>query len=52
MNRPLAITGIALSGLSGSYGLTLAFVAISGVGVAAYHPESARVAIQNRFIRR
>ncbi|MET7370212.1 MFS transporter [Streptomyces sp. NPDC005566] len=36
--------GIALSGLSGSYGLTLIFVAISGIGVAAYHPESARVA--------
>ncbi|WP_078876315.1 MFS transporter [Streptomyces sp. 769] len=36
--------GIALSGLAGSYSLTLAFVAISGVGVAAYHPESARVA--------
>ncbi|MFJ3876804.1 MFS transporter [Streptomyces sp. NPDC090077] len=36
--------GIALSGLSGSYGLTLCFVAVSGIGVAAYHPESARVA--------
>ncbi|MFJ6012872.1 MFS transporter [Streptomyces sp. NPDC092952] len=36
--------GIALSGLGGSYGLTLVFVAVSGVGVAAYHPESARVA--------
>jgi FSR family fosmidomycin resistance protein-like MFS transporter len=36
--------GIALSGLSGSYGLTLLCVAISGIGVAAYHPESARVA--------
>ncbi|MFI0965766.1 MFS transporter [Streptomyces sp. NPDC021080] len=36
--------GIALSGLSGSYGLTLVFVAVSGLGVAAYHPESARVA--------
>lgn len=36
--------GVALSGLSGSYGLTLVFVAVSGVGVAAYHPESARVA--------
>ncbi|GAA2485083.1 MFS transporter [Streptomyces gobitricini] len=36
--------GIALSGLSGSYPLTLVFVAISGIGVAAYHPESARVA--------
>lgn len=36
--------GIALSGLSGSYALTLVFVAVSGVGVAAYHPEAARVA--------
>ncbi|MFF5158474.1 MFS transporter [Streptomyces sp. NPDC000348] len=36
--------GIALSGLSGSYTLTLACVAVSGIGVAAYHPESARVA--------
>ncbi|GAA3483063.1 MFS transporter [Streptomyces yanii] len=36
--------GIALSGMSDSYALTLVFVAISGVGVAAYHPESARVA--------
>ncbi|MEU8697260.1 MFS transporter [Streptomyces sp. NPDC048680] len=36
--------GIALSCLSGSYALTLTFVAVSGVGVAAYHPESARVA--------
>nr|WP_211207303.1 MFS transporter [Stackebrandtia nassauensis] len=36
--------GIALSGVSGSYAVTLAFVAVSGIGVAAYHPESARVA--------
>ncbi|WP_406072597.1 MFS transporter [Streptomyces sp. NBC_01020] len=36
--------GIALSGVSGSYKLTLVFVALSGLGVAAYHPESARVA--------
>ncbi|MGB8941690.1 MAG: MFS transporter [Streptomyces sp.] len=36
--------GIALSGVSGSYALTLFFVAVSGIGVAAYHPESARVA--------
>nr|WP_246220706.1 MFS transporter [Phytoactinopolyspora mesophila] len=36
--------GIALSGLSGSYPMTLAFVALSGIGVAAYHPESARLA--------
>ncbi|MFI1420797.1 MFS transporter [Streptomyces sp. NPDC020731] len=36
--------GIALSGVSGSYGLLLLSVAVSGVGVAAYHPESARIA--------
>ncbi|RJL32762.1 MFS transporter [Bailinhaonella thermotolerans] len=36
--------GVALSGLSGSYALTLAFAALSGIGVAAYHPEAARVA--------
>ncbi len=36
--------GIALSCVSGSYALTVTFVAVSGVGVAAYHPESARVA--------
>ncbi|MGV9801198.1 MFS transporter [Mycobacterium sp. NPDC003449] len=36
--------GIAVCGLSGSYGWTLAFVALSGIGVAAYHPEAARVA--------
>ena len=36
--------GVAASGLGGSYGLTLVSVAVSGVGVAAYHPESARVA--------
>ncbi|WP_328475026.1 MFS transporter [Actinoplanes sp. NBC_00393] len=36
--------GIALSGLNGNYPLTLLFVALSGIGVAAYHPESARIA--------
>ncbi|MFJ2580415.1 MFS transporter [Kitasatospora aureofaciens] len=40
----LAGLGIALSGLGGNYALTLAFAAVSGLGVAAYHPESARVA--------
>ncbi|WP_217255204.1 MFS transporter [Streptomyces sp. AC602_WCS936] len=40
----LAGLGIALSGLSESYVVTLAVVAVSGIGVAAYHPESARVA--------
>ncbi|MFF5516835.1 MFS transporter [Streptomyces coeruleorubidus] len=36
--------GVALSGVTGSYTSTLAVVAVSGVGVAAYHPEAARVA--------
>ncbi|MER5531366.1 MFS transporter [Streptomyces sp. NPDC002677] len=36
--------GVALSGVGGSYPLTLVFMALSGMGVAAYHPESARVA--------
>ncbi|MEU3295387.1 MFS transporter [Streptomyces longwoodensis] len=36
--------GVALSGISGSYPLTLLCVAMSGLGIAAYHPESARVA--------
>ncbi|MBL1084511.1 MFS transporter [Streptomyces actinomycinicus] len=40
----LAGLGIALSGSSASYSLTLLCVAVSGAGVAAYHPESARVA--------
>lgn len=37
-------TGVALSGVTGSYALTLAVVAVSGAGVAAYHPEAARAA--------
>jgi len=37
-------TGVALAGVTGSYTLTLAAVAVSGIGVAAYHPEAARVA--------
>ncbi|MEU8827532.1 MFS transporter [Streptomyces sp. NPDC048636] len=36
--------GVALSGLGGSYPLTLLAVAVTGIGVAAYHPEAARVA--------
>ncbi|MFF3492089.1 MFS transporter [Streptomyces sp. NPDC002795] len=40
----LAGVGIALSGVSDSYAVTLGVVALSGLGVAAYHPESARVA--------
>ncbi|MFI9103543.1 MFS transporter [Streptomyces fildesensis] len=37
-------SGVALAGVSGSYALTLAVVALSGIGIAAYHPESARMA--------
>ncbi len=40
----LAGVGVAFCGVTDSYALTLALVALSGVGVAAYHPESARVA--------
>ncbi len=40
----LAGLGIGLSGLSESYALTWAAVALSGIGVAAYHPEAARAA--------
>ncbi|MGI5372916.1 MFS transporter [Streptomyces sp. CA-251387] len=36
--------GVALSGVMGSYALTLVVVAVSGIGVAAYHPEAARAA--------
>jgi len=36
--------GVALLGVSGAYWLTLAAIALSGVGVAAYHPEGARLA--------
>ncbi|WP_380283287.1 MFS transporter [Kitasatospora purpeofusca] len=36
--------GVGLAGLFGPYALLCAAVALSGVGVAAYHPESARLA--------
>ncbi|GAA3465584.1 MFS transporter [Nonomuraea roseola] len=36
--------GVALAGVGDSYPLTLLVVAVSGLGVAAYHPEAARVA--------
>ncbi|WP_371786127.1 MFS transporter [Streptosporangium subroseum] len=36
--------GVALAGVGGSYVLTLVVVAVSGIGIAAYHPEAARVA--------
>jgi MFS transporter, FSR family, fosmidomycin resistance protein len=40
----VAGTGIGLTGLGDSYTLTLLSVALAGIGVAAYHPESARLA--------
>ncbi|MBA9006317.1 MFS transporter [Thermomonospora cellulosilytica] len=36
--------GVALIGVTGSYPLTLAAIALTGFGVAAYHPEAARLA--------
>jgi MFS transporter, FSR family, fosmidomycin resistance protein len=37
-------TGVALAGPAPSYWLTAAAVAVSGVGVAAFHPEAAKFA--------
>ncbi|MET8990093.1 MFS transporter [Nonomuraea wenchangensis] len=36
--------GVAVGGVAGSYALTCLAMALSGLGVAAYHPESARLA--------
>jgi len=40
----VAGAGIALAGVLRSYPLTFATVAVSGIGVGAYHPEAARYA--------
>jgi MFS transporter, FSR family, fosmidomycin resistance protein len=40
----LAGAGIALAGVAGSYAATFAVVVVSGLGVAAYHPEASRFA--------
>src|ERR671922_1911254 len=40
----LAACGISLAGVVGSYWLTFAVVVVSGLGVAAYHPEASRFA--------
>jgi FSR family fosmidomycin resistance protein-like MFS transporter len=42
----LAGIGVALVGIAPSYALTAGAVAISGLGVAAFHPEGARFANQ------
>jgi MFS transporter, FSR family, fosmidomycin resistance protein len=36
--------GIALAGIAPSYGLTFAAIVVSGIGVAAFHPEGSRFA--------
>ena len=36
--------GVALAGLAPNYGLTFAAVVVSGIGVAAFHPEGSRFA--------
>src|SRR5205085_10828099 len=36
--------GVALAGLAPNYGLTFAAVVVSGLGVAAFHPEGSRFA--------
>jgi FSR family fosmidomycin resistance protein-like MFS transporter len=36
--------GVALAGLAPTYGLTFAAVVVSGIGVAAFHPEGSRFA--------
>jgi MFS transporter, FSR family, fosmidomycin resistance protein len=40
----VAAIGISLAGVVGAYGLTFAVVVVSGLGVAAYHPEASRFA--------
>ena len=42
----LSSTGVALAGLAPSYWALLALVLVSGLGVAAYHPEGYRTANQ------
>lgn len=39
-----AVVGIALAGVAPSFGLTVAAIAVSGLGVAGFHPEGARYA--------
>ncbi len=40
----VAGAGVGLCGLGGNYVLTWLAIGVSGIGVAAYHPEAARVA--------
>src|SRR5438045_7792346 len=36
--------GVALAGIAPNYGLTFAAIVLSGIGVAAFHPEGSRFA--------
>lgn len=38
----LAGSGVAMAGVAPTYGLVLASAAVTGIGVAAFHPEAAR----------
>jgi FSR family fosmidomycin resistance protein-like MFS transporter len=42
----LACTGVGLAGLAPSYGTLLLLVVVTGLGVAAYHPEGYKAASQ------
>ncbi|MFC4007548.1 MFS transporter [Nonomuraea purpurea] len=44
MSMVVAGAGVALGGVTDSYALVWLAMAVSGMGVAAYHPESARLA--------
>ena len=41
----VAAIGVGLAAWAPSYGLVVAFVFVAGVGVAAYHPEGAKLAV-------
>lgn len=42
----IAAVGVGLVGLTGNYAVTWLLIALSGLGVAAFHPEAARAARQ------
>lgn len=42
----IAAVGVGLVGLTGDYAVTWLLIALSGLGVAAFHPEAARAARQ------
>lgn len=48
----LAGLGVALAGLAPTYALVLAAAALTGIGVAAFHPEAARQVYLSSGVRR